>query len=101
MLVAANIQAAMTRGGINAADLARRAKLNPTGVYDILSGKSRSPRLDTIHKIASALGVPISLLFEEKTDTELRHAIISAIEALPDVERRRILATARAWADLN
>ena len=65
MLVAANIEAAMARRGINPAELARRAGTNSTGVYDILSGKSRSPRLDTIAKIASALSVPISALFEE------------------------------------
>lgn len=46
MLVAKNLEAAMDRKGTNPAEVARRAGLNPTGVYDILSGKSRHPRLD-------------------------------------------------------
>lgn len=98
MMIAANLQDAMTRKGLNAAEVARRADINPTGVYDILSGKSRSPCLDTIHKIASALHVPVASFFEEKRVSELRHAIIEAIEALPEGERRRILTTAWAWA---
>jgi transcriptional regulator with XRE-family HTH domain len=98
MMIAANIESAMQRKGMNPAEVARRAKINPSGVYDILSGRSRSPRLDTIHKIAQALVVPVASLFEEKRTSELRSAIIDAIEALPEGERQRILKTARAWA---
>ena len=98
MLVAHNIQSAMARQGLNPAELARKAKINATGVYDILSGKSQSPRLDTIYKIARALHVPMSYLLEEATEADLRAQIIEAIERLPEGERRRILTTARAWA---
>ena len=62
LLVARNLEAAMTRKGMNAAEVARRAGINPTGVYDILSGKSRSPRLDTLNKIAQGLGMPLNAL---------------------------------------
>lgn len=75
MLVASNIQSAMQRRGTNPAELARAAGLNATGIYDILSGKSRSPRLDTIGKIATALHVPVATLFEEKLETDLRNDI--------------------------
>lgn len=98
MLVASNIQAAMSRRGVNAAELARASGLNPTGVYDILSGKSRSPRLDTIGKIAHALGVSVASLFEEMQADDLKEQVIEAISRLPEDERRRILVTARAWA---
>lgn len=101
MMVAGNIQSIMGRKGLNPAELARVAGLNATGVYDILSGKSRSPRLDTIGKIAAALGAPVAILFEERSDAELRDQIIDAVSRLPEAERRRILLTARAWADAN
>lgn len=98
MMIAANLQDAMDRRGLNAAEVARRAEINTSGVYDILTGRSRSPRLDTIHKIAKALKVPVASLFEEKRISELRAAIIEAVEALPEEDRTRILDAARAWA---
>lgn len=98
MLVARNIQAMIDRKQTNAAELARLAGINPTGVYDIMSGKSRSPRLDTIAKIAAALNVPVSTLFEEQGEADLRQAIIEAVTALSPAERQRILQTAQAWA---
>ena len=101
MLVATNIQAAMERRGVNSAELARSAGLNSTGIYDILSGKSRSPRLDTIGKIARALGVPISSLFDDMEADDMREQIMSLIASLPDDDCRRILVTARAWVDAS
>lgn len=99
MIVAANIQSVMQRIGTNPAELARDAGLNSTGIYDIISGKSRNPRLDTIAKIAAALRVPVADLFEERSESELRNEIVSAVSRLPVEERRRILMTAKAWAD--
>jgi transcriptional regulator with XRE-family HTH domain len=101
MTIAANLQDAMARKGLNAAEVARRAGINSSGVYDILSGRSRSPRLDTIHKIADALRVPVASLFEEKRISELRAAIIDAIEGLSEEDRARILSTARAWTPVR
>lgn len=98
MLVAANIETAMSRRGINPAELARRAGINPTGVYDILSGKSRSPRLDTIGKIARALSVPVAFLFEEYADDDLRARLMSVVDGLPPDERKRLLLVAQSWA---
>lgn len=99
MLVAHNIQAAMARRGTNPAEVARLAGINATGVYDIMSGKSRSPRLDTIGKIAKALNMPIAALFEEPSDDELRQSILDAVYRLPPADRQRMLTTARAWAE--
>ena len=99
MIVAANIAAAMTRSGTNAAELARAAGLNTSGVYDILTGRSRNPRLDTITKIAQALHVPVSDLFDERADRDIRREIMNAVSMLPEAEQRMILRTARAWLD--
>lgn len=96
-LVAANIEAVMEVRQTNAAALARDANVNPTGVYDILSGKSRNPRLDTIAKIARALRVPIAYLFEDRAEGAVRDQIIEVFVQLPPEEQRRLLQTARAW----
>lgn len=101
MMIAANLQDAMARKGLNAAEVARVAQINASGVYDILSGRSRSPRLDTLHKIAKALKVPLASLLEEKRVSELRAAIIDAVEGLSPEDRERILTAARSWVPAN
>lgn len=96
MIVAHNIEAAIARKGLNPAELARRAKLNPTGVYDILKGKSQHPRLDTIRKIAAGLGVPMSSLFIEPSEDQIDQDLNDAVGLLPTGERKRLLQIARA-----
>lgn len=95
--VANNIEAAMQARGINASELARKAHINPTGVYDILSGKSRSPRLDTIGKLAGALGMPVMDLLSDREAGDQRAEIARLFAQLDPQERRRLLVTARAW----
>ncbi len=57
--LAAEIRWRMNGRGFNQKSLARKAGLNETGVRDILQGKSRHPRHDTIEKIAGALGCSV------------------------------------------
>lgn len=98
MIVARNIEAIMARQETNAAEVARRAGLNPTAVYDILSGKSRSPKLDTLHKIAKkGLGVAVSSLLVEVPDADLDQDQIAELMDMSEKDRRRFLAMARAW----
>jgi transcriptional regulator with XRE-family HTH domain len=93
----ANIQALMLRRGLNAHELASRAGLNPTGVYDIISGKSRSPKVENVAKIAKALGVRASQLLEPPTDDALKADLLGAFAQLPAEDQERLLTTARAW----
>ena len=98
MMVARNIEAAMARKGTNPAEVARRAHLNPTAVYDILSGKSRSPKLDTLHKIAvQGLNMPVSALLSEPSEDELSQELFEALGLLPAQDRQRFLTMLRAW----
>jgi len=101
MIVARNLEATMARKGTNPSEVARRSGLNPTGVYDILSGKSRSPRLDTLNRIAvQGLGVPLAALLAEPSEDDLSQELIEVIGLLPAGERRRVLAMIRAMASV-
>ena len=100
-IVSENIQLAMVERSLNAAEVARRAKLNPTAVYDIIKGKIRSPRLDTIEKIADALGVGTLYLMQRRSDDDIREKLLSAFEALPEIERGRLALPADAWANFR
>ena len=96
-VVVVNIETLMERRGINAAELARRAKMNSTGVYDILKRKSNNPRLDTLAKLAEALDVSLVEIISQPSDDEMRSQVLSVYEKLPEVERQRLLQTAQAW----
>lgn len=100
-IVADNISALMAERGLNANTLAQKAELNPTGVYDILSGKSRSPRLFTLSKIAGALNAPLAHLLEKEDARKLQAEFLATFQALPEEERKRLLLAAKAWAGLT
>ena len=74
--IAERLEQLMVKKGTNAKKLAEAADLNPTGIYDILKGKSASPKTSTIQKIAIALEVSVAELLGEtpeviaKTDEE-------------------------------
>lgn len=97
MLVADNIKSLMEARGLDAAKLGRLAGINATGVYDIISGKSQSPKIGTIAKIAGGLNVPIASIFEESSDLELRSDLLHVIDQLDSDQRDLLLKTARAW----
>lgn len=99
MLVAKNIKDLMEARQIDAAKLARAANINPTGIYDILSGKSQSPKIVTLAKIAKGLRVPIAALFETSSDLELKSDIIALLERMPAPQRELLLKTAQAWSE--
>ncbi|RBI84285.1 adenosylcobalamin-dependent ribonucleoside-diphosphate reductase [Rhodosalinus halophilus] len=69
------LEAAMKAKGTNSKRLAEAAGLNATAVYDILKGKSKSPRLDTIAALAAALDVSVGHLTagEEDAPTVVAH----------------------------
>lgn len=98
MLFASNLKAIMEMRGLDPAKLSRAAVMNPTAIYDILSGKSKNPRLDTVEKIANALDVPPSALFAERHLDELHTQLYGVLMNLDDAERERLLVTANAWA---
>lgn len=96
MLVAQNIEALMEQKGLDAAKLARASGLNPTGIYDILKGKSRSPKVETIAKIALGLNVPISAIFTGKGSSE-QNDLLALFEQLDPDRRALLMQAARSW----
>ncbi|NOE19751.1 adenosylcobalamin-dependent ribonucleoside-diphosphate reductase [Ruegeria atlantica] len=60
--VADRVQSALALRNTNAKRVAEAAGLNATAVYDIVKGKSLSPRVETIKKVAAALQVPVESL---------------------------------------
>ncbi len=62
--LAREIRRRMAASGFNQKSLARAAGLNETAVRDILIGKSRHPRHDTVQKLAASLGCPVMALLE-------------------------------------
>ena len=99
MMVARNIEAVMSRKGILMAEVNKRAHLGQTGVNDLLSGKSRDPRISTLRKIAEdALGIPVVALFSDPKDDQVAQEIFEILGLLPETERRKFLRIARAMA---
>lgn len=97
MLVSKNIEALMSAKNTNALQLANKAGINKSAVYDIIAGRSRSPKIETIQKIAIALNVPISMIFSENMDQSVRQEIVYLFDALPENEQIRLIQTAKAW----
>lgn len=57
-----NIQKALDAKGMTQADLARKTGLSTAVVSQIVSGKTKDPRLSNVITIANALGVSLDYL---------------------------------------
>ena len=62
----------MQAAGLNQKSLALKAGLNETAVRDIRIGRSKNPRTDTLKRLASALGVSLTVLSGEKPPATVR-----------------------------
>jgi len=62
----AELRRRMAAGDFNQKSLARAAGLNETAVRDILVGRSRHPRHDTVEKLARALGCAVADLIDPR-----------------------------------
>ncbi len=66
--VVKQIERRMTALKLNPKSLSQKAKLNDTAVRDIIEGRSKNPRHDTLQKIAKALGCTVGDLSGERPD---------------------------------
>jgi transcriptional regulator with XRE-family HTH domain len=76
-----NLRSLMAESGLNPRSLSLRAGLNATAVRDMLEGRSRFPRYDTVQSLADALGVTPATLMGESGAGAHRES-----DALPNVE---------------
>lgn len=71
--------------GLNQRSLALKAKLNETGIRDILEGKSKNPRADTLAKIAKALGCAAADLTGERIEPT-RPVDSQSVVSIPELD---------------
>ena len=68
-----NLRRLMDERGFNPRSLSLRAGLNATAVRDMIEGRSRSPRYDTIQAMADALETtPALLMSDAKTAADIQ-----------------------------
>lgn len=73
MSVAKQIERRMSVLQLNAKGLSKKARLNDTAVRDIIEGRSKNPRHDTLEKIAKALGCTAADLMGERSPARVAH----------------------------
>ena len=61
-----NLRTLMDARGFNPRSLSLRAGLNPTAIRDMLEGRIRFPRYDTVQALALALGVSSAQLMSDE-----------------------------------
>ena len=96
----------MAAHGLSQKGLAQLAGLNDTAVRDIVSGRSRHPRHDTIQKLADALGCSAAELLDDKTGPIVRagadgdeYVLIARYDPRIDAGRETLVAEGRHFAD--
>ncbi|MEM7123250.1 MAG: LexA family transcriptional regulator [Pseudomonadota bacterium] len=87
--------------------LAQLAGLNDTAVRDIVSGRSRHPRHDTIEKLAEALGCSAAELLDDKAGPVVRahtdgegYVLIARYDPRKDAGREMLTGHDRSFADV-
>ncbi len=97
-IIAQNLERLLRERGISALELANRAKYGRTMVYDILAGRSASPKVSTVADLAAALRVPVSDLFLTEEQILAQSEMMQAYNLLPEAEQRRLAQVARLWS---
>jgi transcriptional regulator with XRE-family HTH domain len=93
----ANLQHYLDVKRVSMNELSRRAGLSQTGVYDIINSRARSPRLETLEKLAEALDITVADLLMEHRRADAANEMLAAFSQLPEHDQERLLQTAQAW----
>ncbi|MFO1081901.1 MAG: helix-turn-helix domain-containing protein [Reyranellaceae bacterium] len=75
----------MTILHLDRASLSRKAGLNETWVRDVVEGRVRSPRADSLRKIAKALGCTVADLMEDKPSIAAQRST-GGVVAIPELD---------------
>ena len=92
--------------GLSQKGLAQHAGLNDTAVRDIVSGRSRHPRHDTIQKLADALDCTVAELLDDRSGPVVKasadgdgYVLIARYDPRIDAGRETLTAKDRHFAD--
>jgi transcriptional regulator with XRE-family HTH domain len=96
-LIADNLARLLKERGISALELGQRCSMGRSSVYDILNGRSSSPKVATVAKLASGLNVPLTELFMTPQQLEAQSQLQRVYQELPPQEQRRLMQVAQAW----
>jgi phage repressor protein C with HTH and peptisase S24 domain len=69
-IIANRLKTIMQERGVNSTDLARKADVKATFIYDVLSGKSANPSTVKLAKVAESLGINLYYLLGKDDSTE-------------------------------
>lgn len=96
------LTALMREKGTNPTALAAAIGRNKTAVRDIMIGKSRNPRRDTLEKLAKELDVPVERLISAGVPPDQEQRLVSAFRRLPkDVQERHLALLEEIAAQLE
>ena len=85
-----NLQAIMAERDIKAPEIARLGGVNRRMVYDILEGRSQSPKIETVFKIAAALNVHPGELLGFGPQISLHPLLADLLRQYPVDEQERL-----------
>ncbi len=77
-----NLKSLMHQRGMNARELALRSEVNPSFIYDILSGKSNNPSSVKLQRVAKTLQVELHQILEQRSEKEPENALIPREDAI-------------------
>ena len=104
--LAKELKRRMAAYGLSQKGLAQRAGLNDTAVRDILAGRSRHPRHDTIQKLADALDCGVAELVDDRAGPIARagangddYVLIARYDPTTDAGRETLSTEGRHFAD--
>ena len=94
-----NIRAGMQEMGWSGRQLSDQAGLNESAVKNILNERSKYPRVDTLHKIATALETTVGeILGEAGAGVSLEEErLLQAFNNMAPANRERLIEVAGAW----
>lgn len=109
-VIAGRLRYYLDQQDVSASQLARKAQLKPSFLYDILNGKSTNPSIIKLNQIAEALGVKLHEFIEEPGDVGTglltsRKADNDAISSIPPLDGQSGQAVSlympREWMESN
>ena len=102
MTFAACLGAALDEAGLTQGELAERVGIAPASVSRYMSGK-RLPRIETVRKIADALGISVEVLCRDDAADELAESALLVCGHIADLTpglRKSLVRSIAAYYDM-